>query len=130
MAAKQAHEQLRECLGVTTVPSNSFFSSVAASPTGEHCCWEESTPSTASYPRLPEMTKQRDKGREHRKAIRQHTACRTRGEGRLQREVTTNLVSFPHLKSDSSSVVEWLIMAQRQSMLELDRARPMHFFTM
>lgn len=36
----------------------------------------------------------------------------------------------PYLKSDSSSVVARLIIAQRQSMLELDRARPMHFLTM
>ena len=35
-----------------------------------------------------------------------------------------------YLKSDSSTEVEWLIMAHRQSMLELDRALLMHFFTM
>lgn len=35
-----------------------------------------------------------------------------------------------HLKSDSSTELAWLIMAQRQSMLELDKALLMHFFTM
>lgn len=45
------------------------------------------------------------------------------------RHITMKLEYFHYLKSDSSSVVEWLIIAQRQSMLELDRARPMHFFT-
>lgn len=34
-----------------------------------------------------------------------------------------------HLKSDSSAMLAWLIMAQRQSMLELDKALLMHFFT-
>lgn len=34
-----------------------------------------------------------------------------------------------HLKSDSRAMLAWLIMAHRQSMLELDKALLMHFFT-
>lgn len=71
-----------------------------------------------------EMTSQRFKGKEHKEDhLTANIVCRT------WRHVTVSLMYFHYLKSDSSSVVEWLIMAQRQSMLELDRARPMHFFT-
>jgi replicative DNA helicase len=53
-----------------------------------------------------------------------------RESGSIEQMVEQRECFQRYLKSDSSAEVEWLIMAHRQSMLELDSARLMHFFTM
>ena len=49
------------------------------------------------------------------------------GGGGVQKH---QILPAEYLKSDSSAEVEWLIIAHKQSMLELDKALLMHFFTM
>lgn len=105
------------------VPLWFFFSSVALSYRWALLLGEK-------HALLPTSIYHRDDKAEVQRQRAQGTPSDSSLQNTRRREVMTNLVSFPYLKSDSSSVVEWLIMAQRQSMLELDRALPMHFFTM
>lgn len=69
--------------------------------------------------------------------VTQHLSGRRRHKQRARERESRRRVCWRrdergdgHLKSDSSAELAWLIMAQRQSMLALDRALPMHFFTM
>lgn len=115
------------------------FPAVSCSASGWPHCWRRAGCPEASslgspaatYCTTPPWQVEREtggrRGRTHAQDVKK---CKRKRKNRKILNVWSGKWQSEHLKSDSSTELAWLIMAQRQSMLELDRALLMHFFTM